>query len=107
MVSIFLKLLLMTFFCIQTLKVVDYSDNSLNVYAVLDQRNDMPEPVELIDYNMRIYFGMGDLNAAPVLMDPRIGRIDLWQTKGFYDGASGIVSQSTPIPYREIDFLTE
>ena len=56
---------------------------------------------------MRLYFGMGDLSATPVMMDPSIGRIDLWQTKGYYDGDSGIVSQSTPIPYREIDFMKE
>ena len=87
--------------------MVNYSDNQLSVYTVLDDRTDMKEPVELIDYNMRLYFGMGDLNASPVSMDPSVGRIDLWQTKGYYDGDSGIVSQSTPLPYREIDFMKE
>ena len=67
----------------------------------------MDAPVDLVDFHMRIYFGMSDESTVPVLLDPGIGRIDLWLTRYDYDQEYGLVFQSTPVPSREIDFLNE
>ena len=105
--SIFLKILITIYFFIQLLNVINFSDPQINSYTILDFRADMDSPMKLPDYNMKLFFGFSDLNGNPAPLDPKIGRLEVWSSKGYYDGFAGFVVEATPIPMREVDFINE
>ena len=45
--SICLKILILTYLCIQTIALVDYKDPDISSYIIMEDRGDMTEP-----YNM-------------------------------------------------------
>ena len=56
--SIALKILILTFFCMQLMAVVTYKDPQVNSFEIMESRSSMDEPMNLAANNFSFYFGL-------------------------------------------------
>ena len=65
--SLCLKVLILTYLTMQTLKVYNFDDPQISSFQIVEDRTNMEEPMSLADYKAKFIFGMlSDKASAPV-----------------------------------------
>ena len=74
--SLCLQTLLLAFFAIRIITVVDFEDPALSSYSIQVNRSSMTSPYSYHDYHQQLIFSFFDmLTFQPIDLDPRIGKI--------------------------------
>ena len=99
-VSICVYILILTFFGIRSMTVVNYEDPTLSSFTVMEDRSKMLSPISLADYHQRIYFSFQDLKSLiPKVLDARIGKFHLSLYESKFSAGVGFTRNTTDLPF--------
>ena len=99
-----LKVFILSFFCMQLIALVNYSDPQISSFTVLDSRVSMTE-LSAEEYGLDIYFYFTNQDGQVLPLDPSIGRFGLFSTHSIYSAESGVINDNTELELVEIDFI--
>ena len=73
--SLALKILILAYFCMRTIHVINYEDLTITSYSVIVDRSQMVDPINFGEYGQQLAFGLFDnLTGLPKYIDPRLGK---------------------------------
>ena len=56
-VSLIVRILIMTYFIIRTIDVIEFNDPAISSFTIIEDRSEMEEPLNFADYNQQLIFG--------------------------------------------------
>ena len=71
--SLGLRIIILTYFVIQLLKVWQYQAPQINGYSIIENRLKQEEPLNFEEHHTSFYFTFVDQSKQPVLLEPFIG----------------------------------
>ena len=109
--SICSSFIVISFFCVQLLTLLNYDNPDINYQSVLEDRSLMQEPLNLAEHNLSLYFMfMENSSSLPVVIDPRIGQFQLSLNKHSLsneEGKTKVEVVPIQVPIKEVDLTSD
>ena len=75
--SFCLQALVLAFFVMRLIAIESKDDSKISSYLIIEERDQMDEPLSFADHNQQLYFGFVNSSQKYVPLDPRIGQLTL------------------------------